>query len=577
MAWQWHVGAIAPLACALFLVPTPAGSQAAQAPAQPGMAPRDGIASPHTGTAVLRGQVVAADSGRPLRRARVTVVGEGLGQDARRTTSTNLDGRYELKDLPAARYRVSVARGGYLPLDYGQRRPGEQGRPVQLADGQTIDRIDFYLPRMGIITGRITDENGEPIEGVSVSATRSLFFEGQRRLVPVGMPTQTDDAGEFRLARLSPGTYFVMASTKETWTVTADGKETMFGYLPTYYPGAGMPAAARSVRVAVGQEVAGIDVSLVPGRAATVSGTATDSRGRPFSRVSLSEEVRGLNFASFRAGPGGPVAADGSFSLPNVPPGSYTAQASRQAGDSGGEPEVALIPIVVDGADIENLMLVGSSGGTVSGRVVSESGELPGSGVRVRVTEALRNQPSPAVLGTFRGSQGPGDVKQDGEFTATNVFGRARFQVTVPEGWMLKSVMHGGRDITDAEIELRSGEALTGVEVLVTSRVTSIGGQVVDGSGAPLGDATVLVFTSAADKWFESSRAVRAARPDQQGQWQIKGLPPGEYLTLALEYIEDGAWNDPEYLESLRSLARKVALADGGSETLSLEVAVTQP
>jgi len=90
----------------------------------------------------------------------------------------------------------------------------------------------------------------------------------------------------------------------------------------------------------------------------------------------------------------------------------------------------------------------------------------------------------------------------------------------------------------------------------------------------PLRDATVLIFPGDADKWFETARTIRAARPDQQGRWQVKGLPAGEYLAIALDYVEDGAWNDPEYLESLRRDAQKVALAEGGSESMALKLVV---
>jgi hypothetical protein len=80
------------------------------------------------------------------------------------------------------------------------------------------------------------------------------------------------------------------------------------------------------------------------------------------------------------------------------------------------------------------------------------------------------------------------------------------------------------------------------------------------------------MFPSDADKWFETSRTIRVTRPDQQGQWQVKGLPAGDYLAIALDYLEDGAWNDPEYLESLRSASQKVTIADGGSQTIALKV-----
>jgi hypothetical protein len=539
--------------------------------------PRDARAPAERGTAIIRGRVVAGDTGRPLRRARITLTSPELGPEARRTASTNLDGAFEIKELRAARYRLSVARGGYLSLDYGQRRPGEQGRPVQLASGEVLENIDFALPRMSTIVGRISDETGEPIEGVSVYAMRQLYFEGRRRFVPVvSSNVTTDDQGEYRINRLPPGAYAVMASTKETWTVTENGKEAVYGYMPTYFPGVIKSTDARRVTVALGQQAAATDFSLVPGHAAKVTGQALDSQGRPFTRVSISEEVRGIGFASFRGGPDVTVAGDGTFTALNVAPGEYTVTASRQPSDPLG-PEVALTTINVEGTDIDNLMLAGSTGGTVSGRVVVEDGGQPpkASSMRVSIAAPVRNQPSPALLGAFK-DFGSSPVKEDGTFSVDHVFGRAKVQVTVPDGWMVKSVTREGRDIADTWLELRSGEDLSGVEVMITSRVTTVAGQLMDARNQPLRDATVLMFPSDADKWFETSRTIRATRPDQQGQWQVKGLPGGDYLAIALDYIEDGAWNDPEYLESLRSASQKVTIADGGSQTIALKVITPQ-
>jgi hypothetical protein len=547
-----------------------AAAQERQMPVRPKAPPRDAPAE-KSGTAVIRGRVVAADTGRPLRRARVTISAPGLRSDSHPPTSTDADGRYEFKDLPAARYKVAVARSGYLPLDFGQRRPGEPGRPIQVFEAQVLEKIDFALPRMSVITGHVTDEVGEAMEGVAVFAMRLLFYEGRRRLVPVGsIQETTDDAGEYRLSRLAPGTYFVMASTRETWNAKENGRDVVLGYLPTYFPGVVNATAARRVTLGVGRESPAVDIALVPGRAAKVSGTAVDSKGRPFTHVGLTEEVRGLHGASFRGGPSTSVAADGSFTISNVPPGEYTLGASRMAEEAGGEPEVASMPLVVEGSDIENITLVGSSGGTVSGRVASESGTLPKE-VRINIFEALRNQPTPAMFGAFK-NPGWGRMQEDGSFTVDHVMGRSVVKVHLPDGWMLKSVLHGGDDITDTPIELKSGEVYSGVEIVVTDRVTSVSGQLLDDKHAPITDATVLVFTTDATKWSEGSRLVSAARPDQKGEWEIKALPPGEYLAIALDYVEDTAWNDPEYLESLRQYAEKLTMAEGGQHTIALKM-----
>src|SRR5204863_8663830 len=126
------------------------------------------------------------------------------------------------------------------PLQYGQRRPFEQAVPLQVLERQVIERVDFALPRMSVIAGRVTDELGDPIADVTVVALRSMYVEGRRQLVAAsgGRPVRTDDEGQYRLSGLPPGTYFVMATTQETWTTAAGGRRQGMGYAPTDFPGA---------------------------------------------------------------------------------------------------------------------------------------------------------------------------------------------------------------------------------------------------------------------------------------------------------------------------------------------------
>ncbi len=139
---------------------------------------------------------------------------------------------------------------------------------------------------------------------------------------------------------------------------------------------------------------------------------------------------------------------------------------------------------------------------------------------------------------------------------------------------MLKTVEHDGRDIGDAPIELRSGEEVSGVQVVITDRVTRIAGQLTDAKNVPLRDATVLIYPTEAERWFESSRRLRAVRQDQRGQWEVKGVPPGEYLAIALDYVDNDTWSDPEYLESLRKYGQKITLGEGASETVALKLTI---
>jgi protocatechuate 3,4-dioxygenase beta subunit len=553
----------------------------------PGQAPppRDQPPPSRIGTAAIHGRVVDGETGRPLRRARISVSAPELGRDPR-TTSTNVDGVYELLELPAGRYTIRVTRGGYLALQYGQRRPLEQGKPLQIADKQTVDAIDFALPRSSAISGRVLDELSDPVAGVQVFAMRSAYWQGRRRLVPAsGLPAVTDDDGEYRVIGLVPGSYFVMAMLRETWTVSEHGVEQTMAYTQTYYPGTAGAADARRVAVGVGQKATNINFALMPGRTATVSGVAVDSLGRPIAgrNVGLVQDLLGPSGPMFMLSGNVTTAGDGAFAIKNVAPGQYKLRVQTMTDRLGPRvagQEMASIPLSVDGADVTGVSLVTSVGWSLSGTVTTEGGTPPDGSHRdqFRVgARAVDGDASPGPPPPPPPPGGPpipdsGRVKDDWSFSATGVFGAARVLVSVPDGWTVMSILHDGRDIAERSIQLKSGEELTGVQVVVANRTTTITGQLLDAKGAPVQDGTVIVFADDATKWIDESRWVHTARPDQQGQYRIRGLPPGEYLAVAVDYIEDGMWNDPEYLESIRQLAHRLTLHDGESPSIALKV-----
>jgi hypothetical protein len=515
---------------------------------------------------VIRGRITAADTGRPLRRAQVILTGL-----ERRTVSTGLDGRYEFTDLAAGRYTITASRSGYLRLEYGQRRPLEQARPIEVGARQTVENADFVLPRMGVITGRVLDDAGEPMSGVVVWAMRPGYVEGRRQMIvaETGNGFQgTDDTGQYRLANLTPGAYYVRATTRETWTALVDGKRVLMGFRPTFFPGTADPGEARLIEVGVGQRVTNMDIPLATGRPANISGVALDSQGRPLAGRSV-----GLSQRILRELPGGggsnagsaPIAADGSFVFRNVTPGEYQlGMFNGELGTPGGE--YARLLLNIDGSDIDNVRLVSSAGWSVSGRIVTEDGlppDFPASRMSVRGSTLLQS----AIQGA-----GVAEVKDDWTFSVKALLGPARLVTTVANGWMVKAVRHRDRDITSTLLELPSGEQLSDVEVVLTNRVTRVAGQLTDDRGAPLSSGTVIVFAEDDGKWGEASAFVRTARPDQQGQYELRGLPAGDYLAAALEYVQNGMWNDPQFLESLRRDAQRFTLGDGGTQALSLKV-----
>jgi hypothetical protein len=226
---------------------------------------RDQPPTPRAGTGVIRGRVVRADTGKPLRRVQVRVdewsTGDLRGPAA---TITDAEGRYELTQLPTGRYQLKATRGGYVEVAYGLRRPFERGRPLELGEGAVLQNIDFALPPGAVVTGRVVDEAGEAIAHVSVSLARRGYIDGARRLVAESGGS-TDDRGEFRVFGVPPGEYVIVAR----FDATDLGSRDRVRYVPTYYPGTADVREAQRVTVGLGQEVPGITIALARATSAT--------------------------------------------------------------------------------------------------------------------------------------------------------------------------------------------------------------------------------------------------------------------------------------------------------------------
>ena len=145
----------------------------------PGMGPRQ----VKTGTARIRGRVMSAETGGPVRRAQVRISGPDIGA---KTAITDADGRFEFRDLPGGRFNLSATKSGFVTVQYGQTRPFESGKAIELVDGQLLDKADIAMPRGSVIAGRVLDEFGDPVADAIVNAMRSAWTGGRRRLQPTG-------------------------------------------------------------------------------------------------------------------------------------------------------------------------------------------------------------------------------------------------------------------------------------------------------------------------------------------------------------------------------------------------------
>ena len=261
------------------------------------------------------------------------------------------------------------------------------------------------------------------------------------------------------------------------------------------------------------------------------------------------------------------VAGDGSWTLSNIPPGEY--RLSIRAAARGNDPaQEGQVTINVAGVDVEGLSLVAGAGGTVRGEVVTDDGSpLPAGFDRMQVRPPF-NPNARMMISVLHPDNGR--VQSDGSFEVQGVLSDTVLSIGPLTGeWTLKAIEVEGRDMADLPLPIEHGKTLSGVRVVLTSRPTTIRGALRDEKQNPA-EGTVIVFAEDSAKWRDGSRVIRATRPDQRGLFTFKGLPAGDYLLVALDYVQEGQWNDPEFLDGLKGARQSASRSPTRSRSKSI-------
>ena len=347
-----------------------------------GAAPdRDGATQAAVGTGEIGGVVVVLGSGSPVRRAQVTLSGQELRGN--RTALTDDQGRFVFQVLPAGRFNLSVNKAGHVTTSFGAKRPGRPGTPIQLADGQRIEKLSIALPRGGVITGVVVDEHGEPAPNTQVRALRYVLQTGERTLNFAGQD-MTDDRGIYRIHSLQPGEYVLSAIPRNLNPATdmrqlimsqaaalQDSLGQMPGagragfvlgnlgaiagspgaqqaidqlaqqlgvpegsqaaaYAPVYYPGTATPSGATTISLATAEERSGVDFQLQLVPTARVQGSVVSQDGTLPPNLQLSLVATGPGGTPIEPQPGTSVTrvdGSGQFTFRDITPGQYALQA----------------------------------------------------------------------------------------------------------------------------------------------------------------------------------------------------------------------------------------------------------
>ena len=516
---------------------------------------------------VLSGQVVNQYN-EPV--ANVRVVAKPLdaegSQASDRERFTDDRGAFRLFGLPPGRYRVCAVpyrpqdRATYLDtchpaagtivgaVDVRHRVeiaeltlrlwPARGSMASAAEGGAAAPRLDSGLT---VFSGLVVNGRRAPLANAIVELTP----EGTDKPMPFDPVPTTDDRGRFRLHGIPPGRYAACASPSTRDRVGAGV------YGRGCWP---FPVSTRS------PEIEGMPIVLERSGAYSIAGRVAGPDGQlpPGISVMLSR-VNELSFRSTTLA----VNADGSFVASKLPAGVYQIEAPSiqfRVQTPGAQKIWAAKRIEIVDADVTDVVLHLSYGVSVRGRVTFDDP------AHDRPLRSIEVKAVPISPGPRPPSGASGQTDDEGSFTLHGVFAASVLRVRMPpQGYVVKSMRYGGRDITDTPTDFAEDLSVT-VEVVLTRSTAGLSGRVFDEVGQPAEDAGVLYFPADPARWQAYEGGLR--QQSVGGRYRIDGIAGGDYLVIAVRGPRPG-WTEKDYA-ALSPLAERVTLQDGERRILDL-------
>jgi Carboxypeptidase regulatory-like domain len=531
---------------------------------------------------VLGGHVTNAQTGDALKKVTIRLIARNSAAGATGafrgpgsagqgyTTVSAADGSFQVEGIEPGQYMLSAQKGGFLPFNYGAKGPTQMGTLLTLSPGQQLSGLSLTLSPQALVSGKVVDSDGDPVEGGMVQALAQTWMRGKQRYMPRG-GGQINDLGEFRVANLSPGKYYFcvqpfpgnrMGGPELTQSVDKPDIRPV----RTCFPSATSLANATPIELKAGQDALGTNIQMqevqtfhVRGKVVGTLPAGVNERGA--LNLSPREEA-----AMFFFNGQSNLKPDGSFDLAGVAPGPYVLHLFMAAGAFR---LLGTQNVDVGSGDVNGVEIAVVAPGTLHGRVRIE-GNVAGNAPVGLTTVPLTL--FPAEMTGMMGQVPQAKAEADGAFSLENVLsGKYFVQTNAPQGTYLASVAYGSSDILGKELDLSGG---VGGEVNVIFRygAAEVSGSIKppqeNGSApqsAPSGQILLVP-----DKLNADGSGVHFASTDTSGSFNVKQVPPGHYQAYALEQIETGEWQNPEFLKALESKATDVQVKENDKLQIQL-------
>ena len=478
-------------------------------------------------------------------------------------TVTDENGIYRFTGLTAGGFRIMPMTETFVVTGNAQGFGGA-GKAVNVSEGQTLTQIDFEMARGGVITGKVTDGNGRPVIAERISLT-TVNETGQPRPAFGGnrFGLETDDRGVYRAYGLPAGRYLVSAGN-DGGNRIAPGLARRANYPRTFHPSTAEESEAKIVEITAGSEVEGVDIALGgPMKSFAVTGRAVDAQtGQPVSSlpISVAKIARGGRGGQ----PPGPANSSstnekGEFRIAGLLPGTYSASVPSISFASGATASSEYFSepasFEITGDDTTGVEIRVNRGASITGTVAIEGGNDPSLAARLsqlmifassRSSQGQQGQQGQGQRQAPGQNSGRNDVAQVGRDGIFRVGGLAPGIVRLSASgggfsgngsFRLLRIERNGSP-TNGDIEIVSGESVTGIRVVVAYAAAVIQGRVVI-SGGVLPPGTRL-NVSARPVNSTAASGGNNARPEANGQFRIENLLPGTYEVRVTANIGGG-------------------------------------
>jgi carboxypeptidase family protein len=538
--------------------------------AQEPVSSQETVSTRESSTASLEGKVVKEPGAEPLKKAIIELIGENQEESGNYTATSDQEGHFKITGIRAGRYHLFVERAGYLEVDDKHRH--STGLTLSCDAGQDVkDQILRMLPA-AIITGRVVDEEGDPMTDVQVWISRKR--SGSRFKLDAAGSAQTNDLGEYRIGGLFPGKYYVLAAPLPSFQSLVQAQKNPadppdpsadLSYVPTFYPNTTSRAAASQIELHPGDDMP-VDLSLARTHSARIRGTVEGLEPGAKAVLMLRSKDGGSMFNTTETG------KDGKFEIAHVAPGFYALMATTESE----RPQMVQRAIEVSESNIDDLRLAPQPLGTLRGHVhLPKSIRADSSALMLSLSSLNEEDNSPGNVVAADDSSGfssPVKLKPDGSFEMKNVPpGLYEIDVSADSKALadsyVESIVAGMKDVVDTGLNVSAGTL--SLEITLSSGAGVIEGGVTTDKGEAVPNVTVVAVPDPKvrkhrDRYFRSST-------DQAGHFTLRGVRPGEYKLLAWEVLDGDEYLDPEFLAQFESQAVVAKVEKGAHQNVSLK------